>query len=78
MYLIILEPRIYLCYGKVGQDATENAFSRICFVLRYQSYKRKYGNVCTYFGQFYMFPRGLILYFLLHTLVGSDFRDDCK
>ena len=29
-------------------------------------------------GHFYMFPQALILYVLLHTHVGSDFRDDFK
>ena len=32
----------------------------------------------TYFGHFTFFPQGQILYFLLHTLVGTDFRDDRK
>ena len=38
--------------GKVGQDAAENAFFRIFLILRYQTYKRVYGNALWTFLHF--------------------------
>ena len=54
---------------KVGQDAA--ALQRIHFAGYLLSYVTSFASayMVTYFGYFYIFPQGLILYFLLHTLM---------